>query len=190
MDHQALTTATIQTTADEPPSPDHYVLDGFVVNNDSEESIDRPTPLTDIDPANIVTGKRRRRATRTIYTEPEFQSSIAHVLLADVPDSELPAVLTDNVNDVYIVTDSDDDDGKHPDHDQEEHSESPVPSSHGTDEQSDDEYVFADSDVSSDDDLCSPNTPTPKQGEVTSEVTCSATNDAREDTCENPRTAA
>jgi hypothetical protein len=94
---------------DSPGSEDEYELDGFVVADDDESVAPETTStLTDVDQSNILPpGKRRRRSTRTIYDEPEFQEQLSDTLLADVPDDELMAALVDDTADVDAGTNSD-----------------------------------------------------------------------------------
>lgn len=94
---------------DSPGSDDEYELDGFVVADDDDSAASGATStLTDVDQANILPpGKRRRRSTRTIYDEPEFQEQMSDTLLADVPADELEAALVDDTDDVDAGTNSD-----------------------------------------------------------------------------------
>jgi len=84
--------------ADAPPPDDEYELDGFVVADEDADD-GNTTQLTDVDEANILPpGKRVRRATRTIYDEPDFQVQFSDVMLADVPDDEVAAALGDDTD--------------------------------------------------------------------------------------------
>lgn len=93
-----------------------YVLDGFVVAEDDDDpacgadAAGDTSALVDVDERNIVTGKRRRRATRTIYEDEEFGRTLAETMLADVPDHELGAALDDDCSDAVILTDDEGDD--------------------------------------------------------------------------------
>ena len=132
---------------------DEYVLDGFVVGDTSE---DQPAPAPtgsalDIDIANIVTGKRKRRATRTIYEEPDFATAICEQMMQDVPEAEITAAIADDCDDAVILTSDEESD--------EENDEKPsgdaggdASSFSGSDAPSDDEDYIEESTGDDDDD--------------------------------------
>ena len=85
-----------------------YVFDDFVVK-DAEDPVETCSAstslLVDVDPANIVTGKRRRCAPKTIYEEKEFSRAIASTMLADVPADEIAAAVEEDCDDACIDSD-------------------------------------------------------------------------------------
>ena len=87
-----------------------YLEDGFVVSDDKEDAQERGTSLTNVCATNIVTGKRKRRAPRTIWDDPDFQEQIASAYLADVPDEEMAAALASDVPDAAISSGDEDED--------------------------------------------------------------------------------
>ena len=108
---------------DDAPDPDdEYELDGFVVADSDEvkpAEADSRSRITDVDESNILPpGKRRRKSTRTIYEEPEFQAQLSETMLADVPADEIEAAVEENVDDCSETdggTGSDYDEDEEPD---------------------------------------------------------------------------
>ena len=112
---------------DSPESDEEYVLDDFVVADEDDSEASVTTALTDVDQSNILPpGKRRRRSTRTIYDEPDFQEQISETMLADVPDDELDAALSDEALVADDGSNSDDYDDKNSSCEDDDDSESDI----------------------------------------------------------------
>lgn len=90
---------------DVPTAHDEYVIDDFVVSEGDEHAPLVHSSRVDVDVQNIITGKRKRRATRTIYDEPEFACALADQMMSDIPESERDAALWDECDDAVIDTD-------------------------------------------------------------------------------------
>lgn len=136
-----------------------YVIDDFVVE-DAEDPVQAcatsTSLLVDVDPANIVTGKRRRCAPKTIYEEEEFSSAIASTMLADVPADEISAAVEEECDDACIESDEDSSNESG-----DEHETAAAPSVSGpgirkkrqSDEEEDEDFVLSDNESDADTDV-------------------------------------
>jgi hypothetical protein len=91
-------------------APNEYLFDGFVVNDDEAAPVLAHSSRVDVDVKNIITGKRKRRATQTIYDDPEFAVAFAEQMMSDIPETERTAALDDECDDAIILTDDETDD--------------------------------------------------------------------------------
>lgn len=70
----------------------------------------RAAPDEGLDVTNIITSKRRRKPTKRLVDSQEWQAEYRHLILEDVPDSELAAALDDEHFEDGVAPETDDED--------------------------------------------------------------------------------
>lgn len=61
----------------------------------------------EVDPSNIVTGRRTRRGTKRLVDSKDWQQSYMSLVLEDVPEGEIEAALHESVDDGDTILSSD-----------------------------------------------------------------------------------
>ena len=97
-DEEDITLSDSEDEFDPPPGPDdEYELDGFVVADDDDAGEEAAVPPAglEVDVGNILPAgtRRTRRATRSIYDDPEFATELVATLLTDVPQDEIAVAI-------------------------------------------------------------------------------------------------